>query len=446
MNLREKVANLTFFSLLDTILGKAIHLISLIVLVKLLSRGDFGVIGISFGYLAILSFLSLAPETVLYRDFPNIKSDKKINLCISSFILFGLFRTLIILVISCAVGGCLYWYYKDYIIPLSFIIITLGSNIILLQGPIKELLRVDFRQKLATITGFFIEVAILFIIISALFLSPSLVVYLSVFLATSICALMVWLTILKRIYNFSWVFSRDTMKVLKHSIWDFSFWNHLNGSMTNLIYNVDTAILSLCGMSLIVIGNYTVALKLSNFFFVVPMILQGTNTIALSNVKKEKSSFTVSLFLKYILIISLIQLIIFILFGRWAIETFITPKDSELIFQHALLIIIGVSILNIVRPLISWVAIKGSLKQVFFKVYLPSGIISFFIYLILTKYFGSIGTAFGNIVCYLLFSVLMIYYIAKKCSFKIEGGLITRDEKDLLLKLFKTMSSKRLKR
>ena len=377
MSLKEKVVNLAFFSLLDTILGRVIHLLSLLVVIKFLPRDDFGIIGISFGYLAILSLLSLAPETVLYRDFPNIKSDKKINLYISSFILFGLFRTLIILVISCAIGGYLYWQYKNYIIPLTFVIITLGSNIILLQGPTKELLRVDFRQKLATITGFFIEVAILFIIISALFFSPSLVVYLSVFLATSICALMVWLTILKRIYNFSWVFNRDTIKVLKYSIRDFSFWNHLNGAITNLIYNVDTAILSLCGMPLVVIGNYTVALKLSNFFFFVPMILQGTNTIALSNVKKERSNFTVSLSLKYILIISLIQLGIFILFGRWLIETFITSKNSGLIFQHTLLIIIGVSILNIVRPLISWVAIKGNLKQVFFKVYLPSGTVSY---------------------------------------------------------------------
>ena len=445
MRLKEKVTNLAFFSLLDTILNRVIHFLSLLVVIKFLPRDDFGIIGISFGYLAILSLLSLAPETVLYRDFPNIKLTKKISLYISSFIFFGLFRTLIILAISCVIGGYLYWQYKNYIVPLSFVIITLGSNIILLQGPIKELLRVDFKQKIATIAGFLIEMTILLIIILTLFLFPLLEVYLIVFLTTSICALMAWLIILKKVYNFNWVFNRNTIRVLKYSIHDFSFWNHLNGSVTNFIYNIDTAILSLCGAPIITIGNYTVALKLSNFFFILPIVLQSTNTITLSNVKKEKSNFIAGLFLKYSLIVSLIQLVFFILFGKWAIKTFITSKDSALIFQYALLIIIGVSILNIVRPLISWIAIKGNLKQVFFKVYLPSGIISFFIYSILTKCFGPVGTAFGNIVCYLLFSFLMIYYIIRKCPFKIEGGLITQEEKDLLFNLFKTLIKKRVK-
>lgn len=437
MNLKQKVSNLAFFSVLDIILGKLIHVISLLVVLRFLPREDFGVIGLSYGYLAFLSLLSLAPETILYRDFLKIKLAQKVNLHISAFLIFGFVRTLVILIIGCIIGGYLYWYYKSWIIPISFIVITLGSNIIIMQGPIKELLRVDFKQKVAAITGFFIEIIILGVLILVLYLSPSLVTYLTVFLSASFGAFGIWLIILKKVYNYSWIFNRESISVLKYSIKDFSLWNHFNGTVSNLLYNVDTAILSLIGISLSIIGNYTVALKLSNFFFFAPMVLQSVNTIALANINKERCDFGINLFLKYSVVISLIQLFLFVLFGKWAIATFVTQKDTELIFKYALLIIIGVSVLNIGRPLFSWITIKGSLREVFLKVYLPSGIIGIFVYFILAVFWGAIGVACGNIVVYSLFLILIINYVLCKCPFRVRIHWFAREEKELLFNILR---------
>jgi len=442
-SLKEKVASLAFFSLLDTIFGRVTHLISLLVVIRFLARDDFGIIGLSYGYLAFLSLLSLAPETVLYRDFPKIKSAQKVNLHISAFLIFGFVRTLVILIIGCIIGGYLYWHYKNWLVPISFIVITLGSNIIMMQGPIKELLRVDFKQKIATITGFFIEIIVLGVLILVLSLSPSLATYLMVFLATSIGAMGVWLIILKKVYNYRWIFNRESIDVLKYSIKDFSFWNHLNGTVTNLIYNVDTAILSLIGISLSIIGNYTVALKLSNFFFFAPMILQSVNTITLVNINKERSGFGINIFLKYNLIISLIQFLLFVLCGKWAIETFVTPKDTDVIFRYGLLIIIGVSILNIGRPLISWITIKGSLREAFFRIYLPSGIIGIFIYLILAMFWGATGVACGNIVAYSLFLILIVNYVLRKCPFRMNIHWFDRKEKEMLFNIIRLRKEQR---
>jgi O-antigen/teichoic acid export membrane protein len=328
-------------------------------------------------------------------------------------------------------------YYKTWVVPVSFIVIILGSNITTLQAPIKELLRVDFKQKTATITGFFIEITILGILILVLNLIPSLTAYLAVFLTTSICAFGVWLIILTRIYNYTWIFNCESIKLLKYSIKDFSLWNHFNGAITNLIYNIDTAILSLLGISLSAIGNYTVALKLSNFFFIAPMLLQGVNTIAVANMNEKTSNIGINLFLKYSFVLSLTQLLIFILFGEWVIESFITQKATEAIFTYGLLIITGVSILNIGRPLISWITIKGSLKEAFFRIYLPSGIIGIFIYFLLGIFFGATGVACGNIVVYSLFLSLVIIYVLHTCPFKLKLYLFTSQEKELIFQVMK---------
>ncbi|OQX86412.1 MAG: hypothetical protein B6D55_06145 [Candidatus Omnitrophica bacterium 4484_70.2] len=408
--IKRKVLSLGFFNLIENVFLRSVNIGSWIFIIRLLHREDVGIIGLSFGYLSFLNFINVAPETMLYRDFPAIKKSKKINDFISSFLLFSFYKFSVVLVVSFFISFFLYLSYHSLKISLFFVGISFILTISFFKSPVKELLKVDFKQKISTLIEITLSGISFIFLISGLYRHPTLSTYIIVYGLMSILGIIIWFSILKRIYNFKFK-SEKAFPLLNYSLNSFSIWNHLNGSITYFIYNIDPAILSICGISLVTIGNYTTALKISNFFFFIPMIFQNTLGIAFSNLNHKKSIFLLKKIFLFNLIFGILQLLLFLYTGRWIIENFFTHKFVSEIFKYSLIIIIGITILNITRPLISWLTIKGNIKKVFFFTYLPTGIAAFPVYLSLTKRYGPTGTAFGNIILYSFFSFLLIFWM-----------------------------------
>ncbi|MBL7160308.1 MAG: oligosaccharide flippase family protein [Candidatus Aenigmarchaeota archaeon] len=432
MSLQGKLFRLASYSVVDIAALKILSGVIFIILARLLPRADIGIIGLVAGYLTLFRFLSITPESILFRDFPKIKN--QLNEYLSAFIVFWAIRTALILALGGVFAYIMSFYYGGTVLPLylfgAVVVLCLGY----FQSIVKETHYVNFMQKAVTK----INVVLMIIqlsLVSLLFFEPNILLYLGILLFVNISSVFVWYFILKKNFNFSFIITKDTFNKIKHSIMDFSLWQNMSGSITYLIYNIDTLILGFF-VSLEVIGNYTIALTIANFFFIVPQIIQKSFTVGFSNIENKLIiNKALSVFLRYALFFSVLQLVLFVFFGNILVSIF-TATHVEIIFWYSLIIIAGISIFNVFRPLNSLIAVKTSFRKAFFLVYLPSGIASIIVYITFTSMFGAIGTAWGNIVAYSFFTLFLLVYVKKNLDLSLHIHTITSEEKDVLRKLF----------
>lgn len=425
MSLKGNLFRLASYSVIDIAAIKIISGIIFILLVRLLPRADIGIIGLVAGYLTIFRFLSITPESILFRDFPKIKN--QLNEYLSAFIVFWAIRTVFILALGGVFAYILSFFYGSTVLPLylfgAVVVLSLGY----FQSIVKETHYVDFKQKIVTKINVVLMIVQLSLV-GILFFKPSLLLYLGILLFVNVSSVFVWYFILKKNFHFSFILTKDTFNKIKYSIKDFSLWQNLSGSVGYLIYNIDTLILAFF-VSLEVIGDYTIALMIANFFFIVPQILQKSFTVGFSHIEsKFIVNKALSAFLRYALLFSVLQLVLFVLFGNILVGIF-TDTHVEIIFWYSLIIITGISIFNVFRPLNSLIAIKTSFKKAFFHVYLPSGVVAVLTYFILTFWFGAIGTAWGNILAYSLFVIFLLVYVKKNLNLSLSFELMSKEEK-----------------
>ena len=65
----SKVKKLFFYSFLDILFDKFFTYVSFFILTVIFSKETIGILGIVFGYLVFLSYISVGPESTLLRDY-----------------------------------------------------------------------------------------------------------------------------------------------------------------------------------------------------------------------------------------------------------------------------------------------------------------------------------------------------------------------------------------
>ena len=166
------------------------------------------------------------------------------------------------------------------------------------------------------------------------------------------------------------------------------------------------------------VGNYTIALKLSGLFLIIPQILQKGSIIHYTSETEILTggwlSKTILQYTKIHLFLSIVYIVLFLLFGKIGIQIFFGKQDGDFIFNLSFILILGISFYNLYRPFMTLAFAKLSLFKGFSRIYLPIGILCPIIYFFLANYFGAFGIAFGSILVYiLLFIFSMLFVIGK---------------------------------
>ena len=205
----------------------------------------------------------------------------------------------------------------------------------------------------------------------------------------------------------------------QNNILNFTLWNHFNDAITFMIYKIDTFVLAFF-VSIEEVATYTVALTLSNYFFIIPQIGEKVLKISYSNMRigsnDEKKLYSKGTFV--LNAISILQFIFFIIFGKFFVRFLFPTTNIVKVYQLSALIILGITILNLARPISAILAIRVDLKSLFKNVYLPAGIIAILIYLSFGCFYKAYGVAAGNIASYLIFALLIAFYRYR--NYKIE--------------------------
>lgn len=402
--------NQSKYLLLDSFLSKLLSLIAFIILTHTVDSSSIGVIGVSLGYMVILNYFMVSPESNLLKMQPT--SLKKYNKQISSYLLFWVGKAIFFILASGIISCILYYGKKNILLSIFFFIFAFVNITNILNDLFTFLFLVRVRQKFICYTNALFSLITILLIYELYITKQGLLLYGCILLGVSIIKAVYLFLTYKRLFRFSFDF-QGSFSLLRKNLLSYSLWIHFNNTLTIWLFYIDTAILSFF-VALSTIGDYTIALKISFVFFQLPMIVGNVLTLWFQSVKKAKAGEYIGSLMRMVALFCIVSILIFAIAGKYAINMLLNVQDLQFVYVITLILLIGVSFMNIGRPLISLINSKLNVKKYFLQVTIPTVVVSLIIYTAATKYFGAYGTAMSNIICYLIYLLLLWLHVRSK--------------------------------
>lgn len=418
-SVRQKIISNILSSGVEKATMMLLQLISTIIIIRLLPRDDYGVIGIVVGYFAFVSILNISLESVILRD--HQKFDKKINLMMQNFLAFNIYKAIFFIFIAILMSFFASLSYENsnfkYAIwSMTFII--LADSI---TAPFIIYFTSKFNQKLVTKISV-LRFSLSLILLLGLFVYPSIwFIALKDFIISAIY-ISLWLYIAKDKlkFKFKFKFKNPEFITLKESFFSYSLWSHLIGIVANIMYRADTVFLSLF-FGLQIIGGYNISLNAANYANIIPSIINYQNSVALSNTNSMKEALKIT---KYFFLLSLLigsmTILGYYYLGEYFIYLLTGGYDVKL-FSYMMWIVISVVIIKTFgAPLVSLIAIKGSVKDFFINVSLPVVFLTILLSYLFINYKGIYGLLLVKVFVSCLITVLTYHMFNKIKNYKKE--------------------------
>lgn len=433
MSLQKKISvsvlNMSIQRVLDFVTILAVTAL----VVRSLSRPEFGMLSIVLSYGLIFNILNVSISSVLIRDYTKLKN--RIGEYMHAFFWFSLAKGALVLVLSIGIGFFLYRRYHDPAMIMVVAVNTVTTALLILTEPYTTLLSVDFRQTILTKINLITSLANIILSAGVILLPTALFVSAkNAIIATIGLALVAGYAV--KLFPIREKPRRGKRFLLvKESFMGFSLWSHLIGVMTDIIYRADLLLLGWFNAPFSTMGNYNIALQVANFSKLLPQILQYNATLGLGHSddseRRERITF---FFVKYSFLLSCGIMAGYLLFGRMAIRLF-AGNGVEEIYTLGLYIIAGLCIFNTFRPLISYGIVVHDIRECFFYAILPAGMGTLGCYVVMGMQDGALGLAKANLLGGLIMAMCTLAYIHWKTEFRWRITLITDTEREFIEKV-----------
>jgi O-antigen/teichoic acid export membrane protein len=241
-----------------------------------------------------------------------------------------------------------------------------------------------------------------------LFYQSSIEIYFFIYFIWSLVVAVYWIAVLSKEHHVHISLRSRNYFLVSSVLRGFSLWTHFSGLATFFIYNSTVFFLGLLSFSSEDVAFFTVVNKVSNLFFVIPMFLQSVVPIVLSNANlAAREQFNKILLLSFF--ISLTQVVIFALFGRYIGIFFGLDVDATLSFyEYGLIISVGIFLLNTTRPLSTFLFIKSQPRRIMLRVFVPAVALAMVVYPWSLNNFGLIGISYAILFVYSFLAVLLL--------------------------------------
>lgn len=400
MNFRRTLS----FSAIESIASRGFDLLILWVVFNSLSTEDVALFGVATASVFIFNFFLLTPETALLKYQKEWLGRSELTEYMSAFFSFSLLKSFLLYFLAISyyiINGEMNWFFYAVV----FSLITQKIQM-------AEICRIYFRMELQQdrVALFeFISKAFLLFCICILFFYPSIKVYFLCYFLWGVMAAFFWLYRLRRFVFFSFSFTQNTFKKLKSAMLGYSLWTHITGVMTLFIYNANVLFLKWLDLPIEDVALFTVVNKVSNLFFVIPMFFQSFVPVLLANGGKgSRLAFNKILIISAA--ISIFQFLFFLIAGSYLGAIFgIEENELSQFYGVGLIMSAGIMVLNISRPLSTFLLVRVKAQRVMLGVFVPSFILALIIYPVSIYLDGINGAAYSALSIYMAMAILLIF-------------------------------------
>lgn len=415
--MRKQIISNLISSGADKFVTTAVQFLSSILLIRLLPREDYGIIGIVGGYFAFVNILNISLESIILRD--HKKYDDNLQRRLNDFFTFNVIKSIFFLVLALAMSMILSLSYKhpDFIFAIFSITFILIADS--LTSPLVLYSASNFDQKLVAKISIF-RSTIGFLILSGLLVYPQLAYVALKDLLVSVLFVSIWFVVAHKKFNIkpTFHFSLSSAAFMKETFLNYSLWTHLSGVVTNIIYRSDALFLSLF-VSLAAVGNYNIALSSANVANVMPMILGYQNSVALSNARNKEHAIEISnAFTRLSIYLGIVTLILFYLWGDLFLRIITGQQEnSEIVFFMRCIVTGLVIAKTFASPLVAYLTIWGDVVRIVKFISLPMFVVTTALYFIAAMLFNARGVAIANILVGLIW-VVALFGETSKLAYK----------------------------
>jgi len=370
-----------------------------VLVVRLLPREDYGVMGVAAGCGALIQILNLSLESIILRDHRTHTAHPERFLL--SFIAFNLAKAVPICLLVLGLGAALASMHSqpDFLWAMGSVgALVIAESIV---APFVVYASAQYQQRLVTALNIG-RFSLNLVLLAGLLKWPTLTYLFVKDIAVMIALLLAWWIASRRVLalDFSRVsFRRDvSIPFIRDTLMSYSLWVHLTSVCTTFVYRADTIFLS-CFAPLATVGNYNVALSGANVANIAPSILGYQNSVALSYARDRQEAFRLTdLFLRMSVYIGGITLVAFCVLGIPYLQL-VTGQDHVSEMYVYLVCIVGGLVVakTAASPLAAYVNVKGDVKSMFLRVTLPVALLTAVSYYCAARWFGAFGVAASNL-------------------------------------------------
>lgn len=398
------------FSALETIGSRVFDFAILWILLNSLPESDIAKFGLATASIFFFNLVFFAPETALLRNQKEWKAGGELQSHLSAFVSFSFLKLLIhlaLFLLAARVFDQSHW-----------LVYAVAFSAITQQIQLAEIARIYMRMELQQrrVAKFeLLSKSALCVACLGLLEGGNLETYFRIYFAWSFFIAALWLHQLNRRVLLKHIGVGASAILIWNSSVGFSFWTHFSGILTFYIYNANILFLGAFNAPTEDIALYTAVSKVANLFFVIPMFFQSFVPVVLSNAGSSGEGQFKKLFFANAAF-SLAQFAFFAAVGWWLAPIF-GLKDPARIWDFYLLGLIingGILVLNLTRPLSTYLTLKTPPKKVMQLVFFPSAVIASALYSAGSFYSGVLGCAIGSCITYAFMATMLTAMYAKQ--------------------------------
>ena len=417
------------------LLQQVINFISIFIITALvvrnIPRSEYGEMALVLSYSVILNILNLAVSSILIRDYPKL-TEEHVPKYMSSFYTFNAYKTGFTILVTVFIG---IYFEHAYGNNLLIMILAVNTAMTICQyyiEPMQVFLSVNFKQYVITKITFATSIINILSTFGVIIWPSALFVVLKNLLV-AVVTLLLFNYVFNRIVKFRIeYFNNKHLGLLIRNLKSFTIWSHLQSIFSDIIYRADILILGWLNTPFQTLGNYNVALQLSNITKIVPQIVQYHTSLSVSNISDEKKkNEVVHIFMKANFVLSVCIMLGYVAFGKFLVSV-ISKYQYEEIFEYGLYILGGLCLFNSFRALIAYSIVSHSIKQIALTVNLPAAVFAVAAYFVGGIYWSVRGVLVANVLISIVHSLLTVVFINRKTNFKWSYSIITEYEMAIL--------------
>lgn len=193
-----------------------------------------------------------------------------------------------------------------------------------------------------------------------------------------------------------------------HDFRVFNLWNHFTAVMAQIIYKIDSLILSWFA-SPGSVASYAVALNGANAAGIVPGVLSYQMTVAHAKAKNEEMYEVTGIFFRMSFLLGLSIWLTYCLAGRFYLKLLTGRSDVEATYQYMLVIVSALLLIKtLVSSLVTFINVHGSVKSLFLRVTLPTALCGLGLYVSGAYIYGAWGSSYANLLIAVIWLSLML--------------------------------------